>query len=36
MSALEGLREAHHKLEPAAVIDALDRVLATWRAPTSV
>ena len=36
MSALEGLREAHHKLEPAAVIDTLDRVLATWRAPDSV
>ncbi len=36
MSALEALRNAHHKLEPAAVIDALDSVLAAWRAPDSV
>ena len=36
MSALECLRKAQHKLEPAAVIDTLDRVLAMWRAPDSV
>ncbi len=35
MSPLEGLRSAHSKLEPEALIDTLDRVLAEWRAPGS-
>ena len=36
MSALDRLRDAQHKLEPEAVIDALDRALDAWRAPDSV
>ena len=34
MSALDRLRDAQHKLEPEAVIDALDRALEAWRQRT--